>query len=216
MDKKAAGMLQNILTAQGYEVISVDISEENFIDIADISPHIIILDPYFSSRDGNSFIKSLRKVSDCPIIAISSATAEKAKIDALDAGADDYVEKPVPIKELLARIRVIIRRIEREEAKSGILLEKEYKSRGLTVDFNRMSVTVNGRKIHLTKNEFKILALLCRYPYRVLSYKFIMKSVWGPHITEGTGILRVNITNIRRKIGGGYIETENGTGYRIV
>lgn len=215
MDKKAVSMLQNILTAQGYEVVSIGADKEDYNGISEINPDIIILDPYFSSPSGILFIKSLREWSDCPVIAISSSTAEKAKIDVLDAGADDYIEKPVQREELLARIRVIIRRTERQEAKSGILLEKEYESRGLTVDFNRMTVTVDGRKIHLTKNEFKILALLCRYPGRVLSYEFIMKSVWGPHITDETGILRVNITNIRRKIGGGYIETENGIGYKV-
>lgn len=214
IDQKAIKNLQNILTAQGYEVLPF-LNCGNCVCLTDTYPDIILLDPYFSPKPKLDFLKELRRHLDCPIIAISALTSEKSKVDALDAGADDYIEKPISNAELLARIRAILRRIQQFETRSGMLLVDEYKNGGLTVDFNRMTVTVNGKNIHLTKNEFKILSLLCRYPNRLLSYEFIMKSVWGPNITEGTGILRVNITNIRRKLGGGYIETENGTGYRI-
>ncbi|MBQ3817426.1 MAG: response regulator transcription factor [Clostridia bacterium] len=216
MDKKTVRFIQNLLTARGYEVTEVLGQSGGCSSVIESSPDIIITDPYYNVKTGLAFLRAVREQTDCPIIAVSAAVSEKAKIDALDCGADDFIKKPIQTGEFLARIRVILRRIEREEKRNGILPQSVYSNNGLEVDFGKMTVKTQNRAVHLTKNEFKILALLCRYQGRVLSYDFIMKTIWGANLGFGTGILRVNVTNIRKKIGEGYIITENGVGYKVI
>ena len=162
----------------------------------------------------------MRGYGTFPIIAVSENGSERAVTEALDAGADDYIRKPFLSGELLSRIKAAIRRIEQYEKLLGIDNLESYERDGLIVDYDRHLVLLNGKEVHLTKNEFKILTLLCRYSGRVLTYDFIIKSVWGNGASGGNGILRVNITNLRKKIEQNsnsplYLFTENGVGYRM-
>ncbi len=213
-------MLKNILTASGYEVTQSYSFTECFNAVSVSTPDILIIDPLFPETEGIKTIKRLRSYGNFSIIALCEIGGEKAVVSALDAGADDFIKKPFLSGELLARVRVSIRKAEQLEEALGISTDEKYLYNGLCVEYDRHRVTVNNKEIHLTKNEFKILTLLCRYSGRVLTYDFLIKSVWGHQALGGNGILRVNITNLRKKIeqdsgNPQYLFTENGVGYRI-
>jgi len=218
-EKKSRNLLENIVTAGGYEAFGAETAEEGFNLIATNVPEIVILTPLANHKQTLSLIKRLSEWGNHRIIVVSIAVPEKKSIEMLDSGADDYIEKPLTHGEVLARIRVQLRNIEKLNKARGMNPDEKYSANGLNVNFKTREVTVDGKPISLTKNEFMILALLCRYSDRVLTYDFIMESVWGPQISEGTGILRVNVANIRKKLEKGgrrLIQTENGVGYRII
>ncbi len=218
-EKKSRNLLENIVTAGGYEAFGAETAEEGFNLIATNVPEIVILTPLANHKQTLSLIKRLSEWGNHRIIVVSIAVPEKKSIEMLDFGADDYIEKPLTHGEVLARIRVQLRNIEKLNKARGMNPDEKYSANGLNVNFKTREVTVDGKPISLTKNEFMILALLCRYSDRVLTYDFIMESVWGPQISEGTGILRVNVANIRKKLEKGgrrLIQTENGVGYRII
>ncbi len=218
-EKKSRSLLENIVTAGGYEVIGTDNTDEGYNLLLGRSPDIVIINPDLDFRKTLAFIKRVKEWGKQRIIVVSIAMPEKKSIEILDAGADDYIEKPLTHAEVLARIRVQLRNINELNEARGMNPEESYCAGGLCVDFKLRRVTVDNEKINLTKNEFMILELLCRYPDRVLPYDFIMESVWGPQISDGTGILRVNVANIRKKLEKNnkkYIFTENGIGYRII
>ena len=219
-DKQSGRLIKNLLSAAGYETVTVSNFSECFTTVSLNSPDIVIIDPAFPLQDGIKTVKKLRERGSFPIIAVSENGSERAVTEALDAGADDYIRKPFLSGELLSRIKAAIRRIEQYEKLLGLDNLEGYEHGGLRVEYDRHSVAVDGKEVHLTKNEFKILTLLCRYSGRVLTYDFIIKSVWGHGATGGNGILRVNITNLRKKIEQNsnaplYLFTENGVGYRL-
>ena len=219
-DKQSGRLIKNLLSAAGYETVTVSNFSECFTTVSLNSPDIVIIDPAFPLQDGIKTVKKLRERGSFPIIAVSENGSERAVTEALDAGADDYIRKPFLSGELLSRIKAAIRRIEQYEKLLGLDNLEGYEHGKLRVEYDRHSVTVDGKEVHLTKNEFKILTLLCRYSGRVLTYDFIIKSVWGDGATGGNGILRVNITNLRKKIEQNsnaplYLFTENGVGYRM-
>lgn len=211
--------LLRALLEKDYELHCRFSSADSLSDAAKLNPDIIIIDPLYPKRNGADFIKSVREWSNCPIIAVSENTTEHAAVAALGAGADDYVRKPFYPAELKARIDVCARRIKAEASKTEAKQSCYYYD-GLLMDYASRRVSVNGKEIRLTKNEFKILSLLCRHGGKVLTHEFIMKSVWGQGADCGTGILRVNIANLRRKLADGeglkkYILTESGVGYSV-
>ncbi len=219
-NKQSNKLIKNILSAAGYEVLSTLTFSECQTLISIESPDLIIIDPLYPDNLGIKTVKRLREWGGCEILAISENGTERAITDIIDAGADDYIKKPFLSGELLARIKASIRRRKDAEKLNGINTEVKYSANGLTVDFDRRIVAVNGNEVHLTKNEFKILTLLCRYSGRVLTYDFIIKYIWGSEILNGNGILRVNIANLRKKIEQNrekplYLFTENGVGYRV-
>lgn len=156
-----------------------------------------------------------------PIIVISARTQEHEKVEALDAGADDYITKPFGGSELMARIRTSIRHSNRL-AKDSSLYARPYQSKGLVLDFEKRIVTVDGKEIHLTQIEYKLLSLLAKNSGKVLTYSFIIGEIWGPYADDSNNqILRVNMANIRRKIEENpaepiYVFTEIGIGYRML
>ena len=217
-DRKIIKQIENILSNK-YEIFSALSISEGYQLIAD-EPYIIIIDPLFPKKEGINFIKNLREYSDYPIIAISQNGTERAAVSAIEAGADDFIRKPFFPDEFTARIESCVRRIKILEAAKGTNQKDYYKSGALTVDFDTRVVQIRGNRLHLTKNEFRILCLLCRHSGNVLTHDFIIKSIWGPRSYSETGILRVNITNLRKKIEKNplvpqYIQTENGIGYRV-
>ena len=219
-DKQSARLIKNLLSAAGHETAVASSFSECFTLVSLSTPDIVIIDPAFPRPDGIKTVKKLRERGNFPIIAVSENGSERNVTETLDAGADDYIRKPFLSGELLSRIKAAIRRIEQYEKLLGIGNLEGYERDGLRVEYDRHSVHINGKEVHLTKNEFKILTLLCRYSGRVLTYDFIIKSVWGAEASGGNGILRVNITNLRKKIEPNsanplYLFTENGVGYRM-
>lgn len=218
-DRRAQRLITGILD-KDYEVFPTLSISEGYSAIASISPDIIILDPLYPKKEGTALIKSVREWSDCSIIAVSENSSERAAVSIIDAGADDYIRKPFFSAELKARVEACVRRIKTLEAAKGIHSGNYYLSGELKLEYDTRRVTLCSEDIHLTKNEFKILSLLCRYSGKVLTYDYILKSVWGPKADSGTGILRVNVANLRRKLEADplspkYLFTENGVGYRV-
>lgn len=219
-DKQSARLIKNLLSAAGYETAVAASFGECFTLVSLNTPDIIIIDPAFPLPDGLKTVKKLRERGTFPIIAVCENVSERAVTETLDAGADDYIRKPFSSGELLSRVKAAVRRIEQYEKLLGLGNLEGYERDGLKVEYDKHFVRVDGKEVHLTKNEFKILTLLCRYSGRVLTYDFIIKSVWGDGASGGNGILRVNITNLRKKIepnsaGPLYLFTENGVGYRM-
>lgn len=217
---KRANRLITELLKNDFEVYSVNSFSEGGLAVSEHNPNIVILDPLFPKTEGIKFIKELREWSECQIVAVSENGSELAVVKVMDSGADDYIRKPFFSDELKSRINACVRRIKALDSAKGINSEPYYKNNNLTVDFNAHRVFLNGKDIHLTKNEFEILALLCRHSGKVLTYDYILKSVWGPRISGSTGILRVNIANLRKKIqpqadSTQYLFTQNGIGYRM-
>ncbi len=165
-------------------------------------------------------IRNIRSWSNMPIIVISARNEDRDKIEALDAGADDYLTKPFGTEELLARIRTAIRHTRTPLENSSIARSGKFSVRGLMIDYDKHRVFVDGDDVHLTLNEFKIVALLGKYAGKVLTYDFIIRELWGPKAKTDNQILRVNMANIRRKLEKDpshpeYLFTEVGVGYRM-
>lgn len=182
-------------------------------------PDLILLDLGLPDMDGIEVIQSIRKWSNVPIIVISARTQEKEKVDALDAGADDYITKPFGTSELMARIRTALRR---SSLNGGMMspAQNRYTAKGLVIDYEKHLVTVNGEIVHFTQIEYKILTYLSRNAGRVITYDSLLTHVWGPFADNNNRILRVNMANIRRKLENNpadpqYIQTEIGIGYRM-
>jgi two-component system, OmpR family, KDP operon response regulator KdpE len=206
-----------ILTANGYHAVSTGKGLELPALVSSHCPDIIILDLGLPDIDGLEALTGLRKWSSIPVVVVSARDNERDKVQALDTGADDYITKPFGTAELLARIRTAIRHVKTKQ--DGKTFAGVYTVGGLCVDSFRLVIKVDGRKIHFTPIEYKILELLARNRGRVLTYDMILRSVWGPYFTDNQ-TLRVNMANIRRKIETNpadpyYIKTEIGIGYRM-
>lgn len=216
-EKNIRSFMQTILTSNGYEAVTAKTGEEGMMLLSSHCPDLVLLDLGLPDTDGQTFIAAVRKWSQVPIIVVSARSHERDKVLSLDLGADDYMTKPFGTSELLARVRTALRhttqRTERQQA--GV-----YACNGLRVDWEKRRVLLDGQDIHLTQNEYKIVALLAQYAGKVLTYDQIIQHVWGPNAAGDNRILRVNMANIRRKLEKNpaepqYIFTEIGVGYRM-
>ncbi|BEH09570.1 MULTISPECIES: response regulator [Geobacter] len=179
-----------------------------------LKPEVILLDLGLPDMDGVEVIGRIREWSPVPIIVLSVREREDDKVRALDAGADDYLTKPFGIAELLARIRVVLRRSIQEAP------EPVYRIGGLEVDLPRRRVTVDGAEVQLTPTEYELLRLLVVHAGKVLTHSLILRQIWGVAYVDQPHVLRVNISNLRHKIEPDpsrprYILTEPGVGYRL-
>lgn len=157
-------------------------------------PHMVVLDLGLPDGDGLMVVQSLRQWTDVPILILSVRGQEADKIAALDAGADDYLTKPFSTGELLARLRAAIRRTTHNEQDSRI------EAGGLVIDLDRRMVTVDGNEVRLTATEYSLLHTLARHAGRVMTHRQLLQAIWGPGYEEEAHILRVNISNLRRKL----------------
>lgn len=219
-ENRISSFMNTILSVNNYHVITATNGKEALALVTSYCPDAILLDLGLPDMDGIHLIKTIREWSQIPIIVVSARDHERDKVEALDLGADDYITKPFGTSELLARIRTALRhaqnRVDKSMAQNGC-----FTTGGLTIDYDKRHILVDGVDVHLTQNEYKIVALLSKYAGRVLTYDYIIKTLWGPHAKYDNQILRVNMANIRRKIEKNpaepeYIFTEVGVGYRMV
>jgi two-component system KDP operon response regulator KdpE len=206
--------LRAALSAQGFTVYEAASGEEAVNAVLNNRPDIIILDLGLPDFDGIEVTRRLREWSQTPIIILSVREAENDKIAALDAGADDYLTKPFGTGELMARMRVVMRRLA-NKSDAPILQVDDLK-----MDLSRRLVTVNEKEISLTPTEYDILRLLMQNAGKVLTHRHLLRQVWGTAYESEMHLLRVNISNLRRKIETDparphYLVTESGVGYRL-
>jgi two-component system KDP operon response regulator KdpE len=205
------------LPAHGYRLLSAFAGQEGLARAADHNPDIVLLDLGLPDLDGLEVTRRLREWSAVPIIVLSARGQEQDKIAALDAGADDYLTKPFSTGELLARIRVALRRAARV---SGDSPQPVFIVGDLRVDLAARQVFVGDQGVHLTPLEYKLLTVLIRHAGKVLTHQYLLKEVWGPQHAEDTHYLRVHLAQLRRKIEPHpaqprYLLTETGVGYRF-
>ncbi len=220
-EQNIKNFMSTILSANGFDTLLAGNVKDALSMISSHCPDLIILDLGLPDMDGLEVLKQVRAWSNLPVIVVSARTHESDKVAALDLGADDYIEKPFGTSELLARIRTAIRHTRTTLDNDSIAQSGKYTVRDLTIDYDKHHVLVNGEDVHLTLNEFKIVALLGKYAGKVLTYDFLIREIWGPKAKADNQILRVNMANIRRKIEKNpaapeYIFTEIGVGYRML
>jgi two-component system KDP operon response regulator KdpE len=206
--------LHTVLSSEEFSLHEAENGHAGLAAAAAFRPDVILLDLGLPDLDGIEIIRRLREWSKVPIIVLSVRDREDDKVGALDAGADDYLTKPFGVGELLARIRAALRRSLQEAP------EPLFNSNGLQVDLGSRRVTVGGADISLTPTEYDILRLLVVHAGRVLTHSQILKQIWGIAYLEQPHVLRVNISNLRRKIEADpsrpcHIITEPGVGYRL-
>jgi len=206
--------LHTALTAQGFNVYEAANGQQALNAAVANRPDIIILDLGLPDFDGVEVTRRLREWSQTPIIILSVREAENDKIAALDAGADDYLTKPFGSGELMARMRVVMRRLGTKPDEPILQVD------ALKMDLSRRIVTVREEDISLTPTEYDILRLLMQNAGRVLTHHQLLRQVWGTAYESEMHLLRVNISNLRRKIEPDparphYLVTESGVGYRI-
>ena len=206
--------LETNLRGAGYEVETAATAQEALTAAGLRPPDAVILDLLLPDGTGIEVCRELRTWSEAPIVLVSAVGDEDEKIAALDAGADDYVTKPFAIGELLARLRAALRR-------AGPSGEPVVAVGPIRVDLDKHSVSVEGRAVHLTPLEFRILRFLAVNPGKLLTHRAILREVWGPAYGEESNYLHVYVSQLRRKLEPDparpqYLLTEPGAGYRLV
>jgi two-component system KDP operon response regulator KdpE len=209
--------LRTSLTGEGYRIIEAETGDQALKLAAQQPPELIILDLGLPDVDGQEVLRQVREWLRAPIIVLSARDQEQQKIAALDSGADDYLTKPFSAGELLARIRVALRHAARVagERESSLFLLGDLK-----VDLAGRRTFVRGDEVHLTPIEYKLLTTLIRHAGKVLTHRFLLNEVWGPHHVQETHYLRVFMASLRRKIETDptqprHLLTEQGVGYRL-
>jgi two-component system KDP operon response regulator KdpE len=209
--------LRVTLQSEKYGVLEAETAADGLTQAATRNPDVVLLDLGLPDMDGLDVIKKLREWSAVPVIVISAREQEGDKIKALDSGADDYLTKPFGAGELLARIRVALRRA---APKSGDQEDAVFVAEGLRIDFSKRQVHCGSREIHLTPIEYRLLTVLVRNAGRVMTHRQILKEVWGPAYVEQTHYLRVFMNQLRKKIEADstrphFLLNEPGIGYRF-
>jgi len=208
-------LLRSSLEAEGYRVVESATGERGSIDAGTHKPDLAIVDLGLPDFDGLEVIRRVRAWSRMPILVLSARIQERWKVEALDAGADDYVTKPFGIGELLARVRVALRHAARSTA--GEVL----RFGAIQVDFGKRLATRAGVELHLTPLEFRLLACLAKHLGMVATHRELLSEVWGPSHAEDTHYLRVYMKQLREKLEPDperprYLLTETGVGYRLL
>jgi two-component system KDP operon response regulator KdpE len=204
------------LTSNGYRLVESATGKDGLLQAATAQPDLILLDLGLPDIDGVELTRQIREWSQIPIIIVSARGKEQDKVIALDAGADDYLTKPFGVSELLARLRVALRHRNAGPNQE----ESTFENGNLKVDLARREVFLSGNIIHLTPNEYRLLALLIKHAGRVLTHKYLLKEIWGPNSSHETHYLRVYMNQLRQKLEPDpaqpqHLITEPGVGYRL-
>ena len=209
--------LRITLQTQGYRLVEAATAQEGLMQATTRNPDVVLLDLGLPDLDGLEVTKRLREWSHAPIIVISAREQEQDKVNALDAGADDYLTKPFNAGELLARIRVAVRHAAQQGREQQ---EPIFTLQNLSVDFSQRRVSVGDKEVHLTPIEYKLLATLVRHAGKVLTHRQLLKEVWGPAHGEEVQYLRVYMAQLRQKLESDparprFLINEPGIGYRL-
>ena len=207
--------LRATLPNQGYRLVECETGEQALVEASTRSPDLILLDLGLPDLDGVEVTRRLREWTAIPVIVLSARGQENDKIEALDAGADDYLTKPFGMGELLARMRVALRHrdVDADE-------EPVFEAGDLKVDLGARRVFVRGEEVRLTRTEYRLLALLVQHAGKVVTHRQLLKEVWGPGSADQTHYLRVYMGTLRHKIEQDparprWLTTEIGVGYRL-
>ena len=218
-DIAVRNLITTTLKAHDYRYLTAVNGESAVLEASSHNPDVILLDLGLPDIDGVEVIRRVRSWSNLPIIVISARSEDTDKIDALDAGADDYLTKPFSVEELLARLRVTQRRL---DAQSGVANADAVFTNGkLKVDYAAGCAFLDGKELHLTPSEYKLLCLLCRNVGKVLTHTFITQQIWGRSWENDIASLRVFMATLRKKLeqepgSPQYIQTHIGVGYRMM
>lgn len=218
-DTAVSNLICTTLEMQSYQYNTVKTGMDAIQAAASCRPDVIILDLGLPDMDGVGVIRKVRSWSNVPIIVVSARSEDRDKVEALDAGADDYLTKPFSVDELLARLRVALRRVRfdsEREAESNI-----YENGVLQIDYAAGWVKRDGKELHLTPIEYRLLCLLAKNTGKVLTHNYILKEIWGNMTPDDTPSLRVFMATLRKKIEPvpsepRYIQTHVGIGYRML
>ena len=219
-DKSVNNLITTILKTHDYRYLTAVNGASAVIEASSHNPEIVLLYLGLPDTDGVEVIKKIRSWSNMPIIVISARNEDKDKIEALDAGADDYLTKPFSVDELLARLRVVTRRL--SAAPNQTMEEASVFVNGaLRIDYAAGCAYLDGKELHLTPIEYKLLCLLAKNVGKVLTHTFIMQNIWGNSGSDDIASLRVFMATLRKKINCDkdavpYIQTHIGVGYRMI
>ncbi|WP_409159269.1 two-component system response regulator KdpE [Pectobacterium sp. B2J-2] len=215
-EKEIRRFVRQALEGEGCRVFDAETMQRGLLEAATRKPDLIVLDLGLPDGDGIDYIRDLRQWSNLPVIVLSARTDEQDKIDALDAGADDYLTKPFGIGELLARLRVALRRHSNTQQETPLV-----SFGAITVDLLNRQVNRDGQELHLTPIEFRLLATLLANPGKVLTQRQLLTQVWGPNAVEHSHYLRVYMGHLRQKLESDparprHLLTETAIGYRFM
>ena len=218
-DAPIRNLITTTLKAHEYKYLTAQNGENAIMQASSHKPDIVLLDLGLPDIDGIEVIKKIRTWSEMPIIVISARSEDNDKIEALDAGADDYLTKPFSVEELLARIRVITRRL--SVLHSGMQSDSLFTNGNLKIDYAAGCAYINDNELHLTPIEYKLLCLLSQNVGKVLTHTFITQKIWGAAWENNVASLRVFMATLRKKIeiepdSPQYIQTHIGVGYRMM
>jgi two-component system KDP operon response regulator KdpE len=210
--------LRVTLSSQNYHVVEAGNGSDGLRLAVSDQPDLIVLDLGLPDMDGIEVTKRIREWSAIPIIVVSARGKEQDKVAALDVGADDYLTKPFGVGELMARVRVALRHLAAAKQSSG---DPVFEVGSLRIDLASREISIDGKIVHLTPNEFRLLAVLVKHAGKVLTHRQLLKEVWGPDSDEQTHYLRVYMNQLRQKLEKDpaqpkYLLTESGVGYRLV
>lgn len=219
-DSAVRNLITTTLETQSYRFLSASTGEAAILEAVSHNPDIVLLDLGLPDMDGIEIIRKIRSWSAMPIIVLSARSEDTDKIDALDAGADDYLTKPFSVEELLARLRVTQRRL---IAAEGLITSQQtvFQNGALTIDYAAGCAYLDGEEMHLTPIEYKLLRLLAKNVGKVLTHTYITKEIWGSSWDNDIASLRVFMATLRKKLESApnspqYIQTHIGVGYRML
>ena len=213
-DPQIRRFLRATLTAEGFQYHEALTAADGIVQADARRPDLLLLDLGLPDRDGLDVIQHIRQSSQMPIVVLSARGREKDKVAALDFGADDYIEKPFGVGELLARIRAALRRA---TGAAGTV----FRFGRVELDLSKRMVKVDGEEVHLTPNEYRLLQVLIKHPGKVITQRQLLNEVWGSNYVEQPQYLRVFMAQLRRKLESDparpkHLQTEPGVGYRLV
>lgn len=216
-EREIRRFLRSSLSDSGFEVVESETLRGGLVDAGTRKPDLVILDLGLPDGDGVDFIREVRAWSNLPIVVLSAREAERDKIGALDAGADDYLTKPFSTGELLARVRAALRRTTTATLDAGSTI----RFGSVEIDLARRQVTNNGEGVHLTPIEYRLLTTLLAHEGKVLTHRNLLREVWGPAYVEHNHYLRIYMGHLRHKLEADptrprHLLTETGVGYRFV
>ncbi len=219
-DPAITNLIRTTLRMQDYQCHTAKTGAAGLMDAASYNADVMILDLGLPDMDGVELIRKVRSWSTVPIIVVSARSEDDDKVEALDAGADDYLTKPFSVDELFARLRASLRRRQLDD--TGLQQQTSvYHNGNLAIDYAAGCAYMNGKEIHLTPIEYKLLCVLAKNTGRVLTHNYILKEVWGNSYASDASSLRVFMATLRKKIeenpaDSKYIQTHIGVGYRMV